>query len=169
MSDDPDEIISIDIDRRSIPQGSYEEAPRERRQVIAIIISKHITAYQSQILINQENGERFSAPFPDEVKAPVQYGSSVRTLATYLSLWQLLPYDRIHEFFSDQAEISISPGSVFNINQEAYDRLADFEEMIKQKLIESSIMNVDATGINVGGKTLWLHSASNDQWTHQKV
>lgn len=165
MSDSPDEIVTIDIDRRTIPQGVYEELPRERRQVIDIIISKHITEYQSQTLVNQETGERFSASFPDDIKAPVQYGPSIRSMATYLSLWQLLPYDRIREFFSDQAEIPISPGSVFNSNQDAYERLADFEEIAKQNLTQALVINADETGINVGGKTIWLHSASNELWT----
>ena len=165
MSENPDETIVIDLDRRTIPTGDYVEEEKERRQVVDIIISKYVTEYQAQVLVNRKTGERFTAQFPEDIKAPVQYGPSVRSMATYLSLWQLLPYDRIREYFSDQAEIPISPGTIFNINQDAYERLADFEAIAKQKLIDSSVVNTDETGINVGGKNIWLHSASNDLWT----
>ena len=86
-------------------------------------------------------------------------------MATYMSLWQLLPYDRIRELFSDQTGIPLSPGTIFNINKEAYDRLEDFEQIAKQNLIDSTLVNADETGINVNGKNIWLHSASNEKWT----
>lgn len=165
ICDAPDEIISIEIDKRTLPQGEYKEADVERRQVIDIIVSKHITEYQAQVLIHQGDGKRYTAAFPECASAPVQYGSTIRSMATYLSLWQLLPYDRIHEFFSDHAEIPISPGSVFKFNKEAYERLYEFENIIKQKMITSSVAHADETGINVNGKTIWLHSVSNGCWT----
>ena len=82
-----------------------------------------------------------------------------------MSLWQLLPYDRIRELFSDQTGIPLSPGTIFNINKEAYDRLEDFEQIAKQNLIDSTLVNADETGINVNCKNIWLHSASNEKWT----
>jgi transposase len=36
---------------------------------------------------------------------------------------------------------------------------------VKKKLIHSPLIHADETGINIDGKRLWLHSASNDQWT----
>ena len=165
MDPEPDEIIALDIDRRTLPKGDYEEVERERRQVVEIVIEKHVIEYQSQILVNKETNERFCAPFPEQVKAPVQYGSSIRSHATYMSQWQLIPYERICEYFSDQTGIPISAGTVFNCNLEAYERLEDFEQIGKQKLINSSTMHADETGINIDGKNYWLHSASNEELT----
>ena len=165
MVDDPDEVVAIDINRRTIPNGTYTEAAPERRQVVDIIIEKFVTEYRSQTLINQQTGVRFCAPFPENIRAAVQYGPCIRGMATYMSLWQLLPYDRIRELFSDQTGIPLSPGTIFNINKEAYDRLEDFEQIAKQNLIDSTLVNADETGINVNGKNIWLHSASNEKWT----
>jgi transposase len=40
-----------------------------------------------------------------------------------------------------------------------------FEELVKKKLIKADLLNVDETGINIGGKCHWLHTAGNEQWT----
>ena len=165
LVDNPDETIKIDIDKRSLPQGEYTEQQRERRQIVDVIIRKHVTEYQSQVLVNQNTGERFVASFPEDVKVPAQYGATVKSMATYLSQWQLLPYERIAELFNDQAEIPISPGTLFNINSDAFMRLKEFESIAKQKLIASLVAHADETGINVNGKKIWLHSVSNELWT----
>ena len=57
-------------------------------------------------------------------------------------------------------------GELFNFNQQAYEQLAEFEMISQQKLVASPILHADETGININGKGHWLHSASNEQWTH---
>jgi transposase len=85
---------------------------------------------------------------------------------------QLIPYERIQDYFRDQCGISISTGSLFNFNKEAYGLLESFETITRSRLIGADVVNADETGININGKRLWLHSASNDLWTmffpHQK-
>ena len=83
-----------------------------------------------------------------------------------MSQFQLIPYARIEDYFVDQMSLSISVGSVFNFNKEAYEALNCFEETAKQKLINSPVINVDETGININGKRVWLHTACNNEWTH---
>ena len=70
--DDPDEIEIITIDRRTLPQGEYTEDGFETRQVFDIDISRVVTEYQAQRLIN-EQGKCFVAPFPKKVSKAVQY------------------------------------------------------------------------------------------------
>ena len=57
--------------------------------------------------------------------------------AIYLSQYQLLPYERIKEYFSDQMGIPISPGSLFTFNQSVFEKLELFEEILKTKLGKS--------------------------------
>ena len=163
--EDPDEIEIITIDRRTLPKGSYTDDGFETRQVFDIDISRVVTEYQAQRLIN-EQGKYFVAPFPKKVSKAVQYGDGIKAHAVYLSQYQLLPYKRIQEYFTDQLQMPISEGSLFNFNQQAYKQLAEFEMISKQKLIASPILHADETGININGKGHWLHSASNLQWTH---
>ena len=60
-----------------------------------------VTEYRAQILQNQ-NGQRFTASFPDTVTKAVQYGNGVKVQAVYLSQYQLIPYNRVQECFQEQ-------------------------------------------------------------------
>ena len=163
--DSPDAVEVIEIDRRTLPRGTYHEAGFEARQVIDFEITTVVTEYRAQIL-EDDHGQRHVAPFPAHVSRPVQYGLNVKAHAVYLSQFQLLPYNRIQDYFQDQAGLGLSPGSVFNFNQEAYERLEEFDALAKQNLIRAPIAHADETGINIEGKLLWLHSVSNDRWTY---
>ena len=44
--------------------------------------------------------------------------------------------------------------------------LEPFAALAKQKLIQGSLIHADETGINVNGKRIWLHNASNEEWTY---
>jgi transposase len=163
--DDPDEVEVLTIDRRTLPKGPrYREAGHESRQVIDIDIARFVTEYRAQILEDNQ-GNRFVAAFPDGVNRPVQYGLNLKANAVYMSQHQLIPYDRIRDHFQDQMHIPVSAGSVFNFNKEAYERLASFEQWAKTQLARSELLHADETGINIGGKRHWLHCASNDSLT----
>jgi transposase len=82
-----------------------------------------------------------------------------------MSQFQLVPYNRIQDYFKDQIQVPISEGSIFNFNKEAYHLLAEFEEQAKSKLRQSKMAHADETGINIGGKRHWLHGISNELWT----
>lgn len=163
--ENPDKVETLEIDRRTIPPGNYKVVGFESRQVIDIQISRHVTEYRAEIL-EDEKGNQFVADFPEEITRPVQYGASVKAQAVYMSQQQLIPYDRIGDYFDSQCSIPISTGSIFNFNKEAYDLLLKFDDIAKNQLISSSVLHADETGVNVNGKRLWLHSASNNFWTY---
>lgn len=167
----PDTIIPIKLDKRRLPKGKYHEVGFESRQVIDIEISRIVTEYRAQILEDAE-GKRYVAAFPKGISRPIQYGQSIKAHAVYLSQFQLIPYERVADYFINEASIPISVGSLFNFNQEAYELLETFDAVAKQKLIQAALIHADETGINVNGKRIWLHNASNERWTyfypHQK-
>ena len=160
--DTPDEVKVILVERECLPQGHYREVGFQKRQVVDIDIRKVVTEYQAQIL-EDELGKRFVGEFPQGVNSPVQYGAGVKAHAVYLSQYQLLPYNRIEEYFCEQLNIPISAGSVFNFNQQASAlvKSTGAEKVIKQSLQTThQALHVDETGINIGGKRRWLHGAS---------
>lgn len=169
--DNPDITEFIKLDRRTLPRGDYKDVGYESRQVFDIDISRIVTEYQAQIL-EDKNGKQFTAPFPDDVSKAVQYGKNIKAHSVYMSQFQLIPYNRIQDYFQDQLQIPISTGTLFNFNKEAYGLLEDFEQKAKNKLAESPLIHADETGININGKRLWLHCASSLDWTffgaHQK-
>ncbi|PIU39518.1 MAG: IS66 family transposase, partial [Piscirickettsiaceae bacterium CG07_land_8_20_14_0_80_44_28] len=162
---DPDEIKVVKIEHHTLPKGhTYTFKGYESRQVFDIDIRRLVTEYRAEIVEN-EQGTRFTAPFPQNVRSSVQYGPVLKAHAVYLSLYQLLPYERVREYFEDQLCIPLSVGSLFNFNQEAFEQAEPFEAWVKQRLSQSHCIHADETGINIAGKRHWLHCASNASLT----
>ena len=160
----PDHIEIIEVNRRTLPPGNYTHVGFDTRQVIEIKVSRVVTEYRAEIL-QDDSGTQFVAEFPPDVRRPIQYGASIKANAVYLSQYQLLPYDRIRDYFADHKDIPLSSGSVFNFNKEAYRLLDKFENIAINQVQKQNVLGADETGINVNGKNLWLHSLSNDSWT----
>lgn len=161
----PDDIQTIRIDRRALPRGNYKPCGFESRQVFDIRISRYVTEYRAEVL-EDEQGNRFIAPFPESVNRPTQYGASVKENAVCMSMYQLIPYDRIQTHFDEVFGLPISAGSVYNFNAEAYQRLEFFDALCRVHLTQQSVLHVDETSINIGGQRCWLHNASNEHWTY---
>jgi transposase len=143
----------------------------ELRQVFDIDISRVVTGYRTQIL-QDDKGSRFAATFPKGVTKAVQYGTGLKAHSVFMSQFQLVPHNRIQDYFSDQLHTPVSEGSIFNFNKEAFRSLVDFENRVKNELTASDLAHADETGINNGSKRHWLHCVSNDRLTlyypHQK-
>ena len=161
---DPDEIVQLALDRAALPKGGYRVVGYESRQVIDVDISRFVTEYRAEI-IEDRHGRRYTAAFPEKVARPVQYGDGIKAHAVYLSQYQLLPYNRIEEYFADRFGVPLSAGSIFNFNQDAGRRLGDFDRWVKAQLHCAPVLHADETGINIGGKRHWLHCASDDLHT----
>lgn len=162
--DHPTEIEEIFVDRSSIPFGDYKRVGFETRQVFDMEISISVKEYRAEILVN-EQGVEYMAEFPPGVTEPAQYGDLLKATSVYMSQFQLIPQDRVKDYFHDQVGIPLSKGSVGNFNVLAYNLLEGFEQGARSQLISSLRNHSDETGINVSGKRLWLHSLSNDQVT----
>lgn len=162
---DPDIVKSIMVDQTKLPPGMYHEVGFEARQVVDVDISTCVTEFQAQILEDQ-SGKRYTAPFPDGVTRPVQYGSGVKVHSVYMSQFQLIPYNRVEEHFRYELQIPVSAGSINNFNKDAFERLEYFEQWIKKELIQQPLLHGDETGINIGSKTNWLHTLSNGQLSY---
>ncbi len=163
---DPDITHTLLLDKRTLPHGHvYTEAGYETRQVFDIEIKRQIIEYRAQILLD-ENGKKYVAAFPEEVRFDVQYGSAVKAHSVYMSQYQLIPYERVAHYFTQQMGLPLCVGTVFNFNKEAYDLLEAFERIAKTRLTGSALLHTDETGINVNQKRWWLHVASNGFWTH---
>ena len=141
--DAPDNIIAIKLDKRRLPRGNYREVGFESRQVIDIEISCVVTEYRAQIL-EEAGGKRYVAEFPEGVVRPIQYGQSIKAHAVYLSQYQLIPYERVADYFINEANIAVSVGSLFNFNQEAFERLETFDA---PAILGEYILTIGLSGI----------------------
>jgi transposase len=113
----PDKVKVINVDLSDLPQGEFTEVGHEVRHVFDIEISRIVTEYQARVLEDAKGKRYTTAPFPKGVTKAVQYGESLKAHSVYMSQFQLIPCDRVRDYFADQLGIPVSVGSIFNLTK----------------------------------------------------
>lgn len=140
--------------------------PAEKRYTVDIIVKTDVVehlAYRMNTCALE--GGMPKAAFPEGVNAHIQYGNNLNSLIVNLSM-DGLSADHIHKTIGNIFGIPLSQGTVINKIQKCAELVSPVMSKIKDKLIQSSILNFDETGVRVDGKTKWVHSSSNKQFTY---
>src|SRR5215210_8798558 len=124
-----------------------------------------VTEHQAQTKVCGRCGAENKAQFPAGIKAPVQYGAGVRSVAAYLMGYQLLPYDRCAEAMDDLFACPLSPGTLATLLKRGAGELVGAEMLIREGLRESAVIGVDETGLRVSKRQDWVHVSSTDKLT----
>jgi transposase len=90
----------------------------------------------------------------------------VKALGVYLRDYQLLPFARIAQLFADLFWAPLSPGTLVGALKQGVRTLAPVHEAIQKGLRAAKIAHFDETGMRVGARLHWLHSASTKTLTH---
>ncbi len=168
MVDHPDKVELHRVTRCRCCGASLSGAAEsvEKRQVFDLPPLKlEVTEHRSEQKTCQTCGAVNKADFPDEVTQPVQYGPGVKSLATYMNQYQMVPYDRVEEFFKDVFGQPVAEGTIFTANQDCYESLEGFEQETKRQILSKPVINCDETGARVDGKGHWLHVACTPDLT----
>jgi transposase len=145
----------------------------ESRQVfdippVQIDITEHRVQYKVCPICNQVN----QGTFPAGVEAPTQYGERLKAFVAYLSVYQMLPVERIQQLLNDLTGYSPSKATILSYLDKLNEAIIPMEAIIREQLTQSDVLNTDETGARVQGKLHWVHSVSNECWTlygiHQK-
>jgi len=143
----------------------------ERRQVFDLPPPPkiEITEHQSFTICCPHCGLKTSGVFPEDVTHPVQYGPRIKSYLTYLSHYQLIPYERLTEICSEFFGFSISPGTIVNITHNLANKLQSFKEDIGNVLQNEPVIHNDETGVRVDGKLHWLHVTCTPYLTYYSL
>lgn len=98
-----------------------------------------------------------TASFPEEVKAPVQYGKNFRSLLAYFYDAQLGASLRIRQMCEEMFGHAVSEATVQSARQEQYQALGPFEERLEKILPQEPVLHVDETSLPVNQVKHWLH------------
>ena len=163
MSDNPDRIIIHRHEHCRECGFNLKEQPAqvERRQVFDIPLPKiEITEHQSSTVSCPHCGLLNKGAFPEEVRQPVQYGKGIIAQIVYLNQYQLIPYNRVVEYFEDIYNLKMSEATIFTALETVYEMLGPAGQAIITKLLRAEVVHVDETGMRVEGKRRWLHVVS---------
>ena len=100
--------------------------------------------------------------FPSEVPAPIQYGGTVQSLVSYLSVYQYIPYARLKEILSQIFHVHLSEGTIENLLLKSSSKAETVYHRIKEELKQSSVVGSDETGAKSNGSKIWI-------WTWQNL
>lgn len=125
-----------------------------------------ITEHQAEVKLCPNCQLKATAKFPEEVKAPVQYGSVIKSWTLYFQHQQFIPEDRLQEVFNDLMGIKIATATLTRFSELANDGLVDFENEVLSQIKVAPAKHLDETGFRVSSKTHWLHVASTKKLTH---
>jgi transposase len=107
LSETPDEVLVHAVERCARCQQDLREVSSqqtERRQVVDLPPKRLvITEHQAEAKVCPACQQVTQADFPQEVRAPVQYGPAFGAVAVYLVQQQLVPYERANDERGDGA------------------------------------------------------------------
>jgi transposase len=119
-----------------------------------------VTEHRAEVKCCPDCGEIVTADFPEEVKAPVQYGPRFQALMVYFNQAQLIPNERLSQISEDIFGQPLSTGTVVTATTRLYEELEDFEGALVRLIPQAAVVHPDETGMRVAGKPYWLHVAS---------
>jgi len=129
-----------------------------RRQVFDLPpLVLECTEHRAEIKECPACGDRCTAAFPADVKAPVQYGKNFRALLAYHYDAQEGTSRRIREMAAEMFGYAVSEATLQSARQEQYEALAPFEARLVEILPKEPVLCADETGMLINKLNHWLH------------
>jgi transposase len=173
LSETPDLVIVHPVDHRHHCQRDLRELASlavERRQVLdlpprRVLVIEHQAHQKCCPSCQQIN----PAPFPDDIRAPVQYGAAIEAVGVSLVQPQLVPYERACEVVEDLLGPSMSVGTRPRPVERCAKQLAPVEQQIKAALSRAEMLHQDETGLSVAGQRDFMQVHATEHLTHSAV
>jgi transposase len=142
----------------------------EERQVFDIpAIRIEVTAHRAEIKICAGCSAENRGVFPKDVTSSVQYGTGVKTWATYFQTQHFVPVERTAQIFEDLLNHRVAEGTLIKAGQELSVCVEPATLVVKEHLRQAAVLHADESGLRVNGKLHWLHVASTDRFTDYTV
>ncbi len=173
LSPTPDQVIVHAVEQCQHCQADLHEVESlqvERRQVLDLPPKRVVVIeHQAQQKYCPRCQQVSVAAFPEDVRAPVQYGAALGAVGVYLVQQQLLPYERAGEVLEDLLGSSMSVGTLAGLVERCAEQLNPLEQQIKAALSQAPVLHQDETGLYVAGQRQWMHVSATQSLTHYAV
>lgn len=151
-------ILTADV--CDVCDEELSDVPRhdcERRTLIDLIIEKKVEHNDAEIKICPACDATVTAPFPDELVGPLQYGNGVKAYIINLLCAQMISLNRTQKLVKAMIGKIISEASLLKFVWRLYEALEDWECKAKRQLLTMPALNIDETSMRVDKKNYWLH------------
>lgn len=172
----PDHTVPHRLDRCSCGQCGGVSLVGEplvdyaRRQVFELPRKLlEVWEHQAEMKICPVSGQLVRAAFPEQVRAPAQYGPRFKAVQTYLNVEHFIPYDRLGRLCEDIFGQPLSEATVVSSNEVIYAHLESWETAVAEELVRQPLVHLDESGLRVGCQLHWLHVACTPELTFYGV
>ena len=173
LSETPDQVIVHPLEHCQHCQRDLREVESlhvERRQVLDLPPKRVVVIeHQAQQKCCPTCHQISSAAFPQDVRAPIQYGAALGAVGVYLVHQQLVPYERASEVIEDLLGPPMSVGTLQGLVARCAEQLEPVEQQIKAALSRAEVLHQDETGLYVAGQRHWMHVSATEHLTHYAV
>ena len=146
---------------------SVDSLKEEKRQLFDLPeIKMEVTEYRAHTKECPHCHTQTKAAFPKKINATTQYGENLKSFIAYLNAYQMVPYERIAQTIEDLTSHKIGVGSIYNFLHTHYEKLENFETLLKESLIQEDVIHSDETGVNIQAKLHWIHVTSSSAMTY---
>jgi len=129
-------------------------------------IQPTMTEYFVDQTICPKCGKVHIGKLPDNVHSGQQYGENIKVFVAILLNFGFVSIERVRGIFNDFFDIPISTGTICGVQKDFANKSDTAYSFIKSRILNSSVVNADETGIRVDSKTWWAHNSSNDKLTY---
>jgi|SRR5665647_9048 len=162
----PDKCIECPHSEECLRNANVDDT----RYEIDIVVEVKVTAHKVlSCNCPNLNGTRLCGKFPDTVRSTMQYGNNLAALAVALNTDGMMGINRTHTILNSVFGIPISVGTVSSFVERCSENVRDTVNQIRDKIRKLPVCHFDETGIRVGGRLHWIHSASDRLYTYMTV
>ena len=139
------------IEEIGIPRGPY---------VIRYRLDLEVKTVATEIRIYADEDGKYQ--IPDEMKAEVFYGKTIRAIAGYLYSEGVVANDRICDFINSLSgdQLRVSTGSVYQFCQDFSEKCGEICPRIEENILNSKIVCTDATTVSTNGVQTYIRNFS---------
>lgn len=161
-------VSKADVEKK-IREGVMEHRIKE----IGNINNPYVTRYcldldikttATEIRIHADENGKFH--IPNEYKADVFYGSTIKAITAFLYSEGVVANDRICIFINSLSEdtLSISTGSIYNFCHSFADACAEIRPVIENAVLNSEEVCTDATVVTTNGMQTYIRNFSTNKY-----
>jgi transposase len=173
MSDSPDEIVELNpnycnkcgCDLKN--EESHFESKRQEFDIppIQLIVKE----YRRNSKDCPRCGHHQETDFPQGITNNVQYGPNIKSIVSYLSVYQYLPFKRLRKCMKHFFKLDISEGTIDNILRWMSKKSEPMYEKIKDTISKSKQVGSDETSVKINGEKWWIWVWQSDLSTYITV
>ena len=159
-------ISRSDVERK-IKDGVFEHTvleigDRSMPYVTRYRLNLSVRATAAEIRIHADKDGKYN--IPDEYRADVSYGTTIKAIATFLYSEGVVSNDRIATFINSLSgdTLDISTGSIYHFCREFPEGCAAVRPQIEEELLNAEKICTDATVIRRNGKQEYIRNFSTE-------